>query len=434
MATTHREYPGGVNRRVVLQAGFSSLLGISLPGLLQLQAASGARGRRTSLIFVEMAGGPTQFETYDPKPDAPVEFRGEFQTIGTSIPGVQFSEWLPEQAKIAEKLCVIRSIHHGHNSHDPSSHLSQTGYYKSGPKGGPNQFPCIGSVIARVRGPNARSLPAYVAVPNTMRNGRAAYLGQAFNPFEAGGDPNSDKFEVPNLQLTKNVSIDRLNDRRSLLTTLDARRELQDLEGATKAVDDFSQQAFELVYGSRARDAFDISKEPDRIRDRYGRNTVGQSMLLARRLVEAGVTCVTVRSTGWDDHNKIAEGLAKHAPPFDRGVATLIQDLFERGMQDQVLVVAMGEFGRTPRVNNNAGRDHWGSVMSVMLAGGGLQPGIIGSSNSKGEVPEDNPYRPEHVLAMAYRHLGINPLLTFPDHSGRPRYLLEDRQLISELL
>ena len=143
---------------------------------------------------------------------------------------------------------------------------------------------------------------------------------------------------------------------------------------------------------------------------------------------------MTVRSTGWDDHNKIAEGLAKHAPPFDRGVATLIQDLFERGMQDQVLVVAMGEFGRTPRVNNNAGRDHWGSVMSVMLAGGGLQPGIIGSSNSKGEVPEDNPYRPEHVLAMAYRHLGINPLLTFPDHSGRPRYLLEDRQLISELL
>jgi len=434
MATTHREYPGGVNRRVVLQAGFSSLLGISLPGLLQLQAASGARGRRTSLIFVEMAGGPTQFETYDPKPDAPVEFRGEFQPIGTSVPGVQFSEWLPEQAKIAEKLCVIRSIHHGHNSHDPSSHLSQTGYYKSGPKGGPNQFPCIGSVIARVRGPNARSLPAYVAVPNTMRNGRAAYLGQAFNPFEAGGDPNSDKFEVPNLQLTKNVSIDRLNDRRSLLAILDARRELQDLEGATKAVDDFSQQAFELVYGSRARDAFDISKEPDRIRDRYGRNTVGQSMLLARRLVEAGVTCVTVRSTGWDDHNKIAEGLAKHAPPFDRGVATLIQDLFERGMQDQVLVVAMGEFGRTPRVNNNAGRDHWGSVMSVMLAGGGLQPGIIGSSNSKGEVPEDNPYRPEHVLAMAYRHLGINPLLTFPDHSGRPRYLLEDRQLISELL
>ena len=434
MATTHREYPGGVNRRVVLQAGFSSLLGISLPGLLQLQAASGARGRRTSLIFVEMAGGPAQFETYDPKPDAPVEFRGEFQPIGTSIPGVQFSEWLPEQAKIAEKLCVIRSIHHGHNSHDPSSHLSQTGYYKSGPKGGPNQFPCIGSVIARVRGPNARSLPAYVAVPNTMRNGRAAYLGQAFNPFEAGGDPNSDKFEVPNLQLTKNVSIDRLNDRRSLLTTLDARRELQDLEGATKAVDDFSQQAFELVYGSRARDAFDISKEPDRIRDRYGRNTVGQSMLLARRLVEAGVTCVTVRSTGWDDHNKIAEGLAKHAPPFDRGVATLIQDLFERGMQDQVLVVAMGEFGRTPRVNNNAGRDHWGSVMSVMLAGGGLQPGIIGSSNSKGEVPEDNPYRPEHVLAMAYRHLGIDPSLTFPDHSGRPRYLLEDHQLISELL
>ena len=434
MATTRCEFSADLNRRSVLQAGFSSLLGISLPGLLQLQAASGTKGRRTSLIFVELAGGPTQFETYDPKPDAPSEFRGEFEPIGTSIPGIQFSEWLPEQAKIAEKLSVIRSVHHGHNSHDPSSHLSQTGYYKSGPKGGPNQSPCIGSVIARVRGSNTPSLPAYVAVPDAMRNGRAAYLGQACNPFEAGGDPNSDKFEVPNLQLTKNVSIDRLNDRRKLLTTLDGRRNLRDLEGATRAVDDFSQQAFDLVYGSRAREAFDISQEPDKMRDRYGRNTVGQSMLLARRLVESGVTCVTVRSTGWDDHNKIAEGLAKHAPPYDRGVATLIQDLAERGMQDDVLVVAMGEFGRTPRVNNNAGRDHWGSVMSVMLAGGGLQPGIIGASNSKGEVPADKPYRPEHVLAMAYRHLGIDTSLTFPDHSGRPRYLLEDRQLISELL
>jgi len=434
MATTRREFAADLNRRSVLQAGFSSLLGISLPGLLQLQAASGTKGRRTSLIFIELAGGPTQFETYDPKPDAPSEFRGEFEPVGTSIPGIQFSEWMPEQAKIAEQLSVIRSIHHGHNSHDPSSHLSQTGYYKSGPKGGPNQAPCIGSVIARVRGPNAPSLPAYVAVPDTMRNGRASYLGQACNPFEAGGDPNSDTFEVPNLQLTGNVSIERLNDRRSLLTTLDARRGLRDLEGATRAVDDFSQQAFDLVYGSRAREAFDISQEPDKTRDRYGRNTVGQSMLLARRLVEAGVTCVTVRSTGWDDHNKIAEGLAKHAPPYDRGVATLVQDLAERGMQDDVLVVAMGEFGRTSRVNNNAGRDHWGSVMSVMLAGGGLQPGIIGASNSKGEVPADKPYRPEHVLAMAYRHLGIDTSLTFSDHSGRPRYLLEDRQLISELL
>ncbi|MDP7206161.1 MAG: DUF1501 domain-containing protein, partial [Pirellulaceae bacterium] len=369
MATTRREFAADLNRRSVLQAGFSSLLGISLPGLLQLQAASGTKGRRTALIFVELAGGPTQFETYDPKPDAPSEFRGEFEPVATSIPGIQFSEWMPEQAKIAEKLSVIRSIHHGHNSHDPSSHLSQTGYYKSGPKGGPNQSPCIGSVIARVRGPNTPSLPAYVAVPDTMRNGRAAYLGQSCNPFEAGGDPNSDMFEVPNLQLTKNVSIDRLHDRRSLLTTLDARRELRDLEGATRAVDDFSQQAFDLVYGSRAREAFDISREPDKTRDRYGRNTVGQSMLLARRLVEAGVTCVTVRSTGWDDHNKIAEGLAKHAPPYDLGVATLVQDLAERGLQDDVLVVAMGEFGRTPRVNSNAGRDHWGSVMSVMLAG-----------------------------------------------------------------
>jgi hypothetical protein len=410
------------------------MIGVSMPRLLQLQAASGSAGRKKSLIFVELAGGPTQFETYDPKPQAALEYRGAFEPIATSVPGIQFSEWMPEQARIADKLSVIRSIHHGHNSHDPSSHLSQTGYYKSGPKGGPNQSPCIGSVIAHVHGSNSLSLPAYVAVPSTMRNGRAAYLGQSCNPFEAGGDPNSDGFKVPNLQLAGNVTVDRLSNRRNLLTSLDTRQRLEDLGGAAQAVDDFSQQAFDLVHGSRARTAFDIAQESARDRDRYGRNTVGQSMLLARRLVEAGVTCVTVRSTGWDDHNKIADGLAKHAPPFDRGVAALIEDLHERGLQDDVLVVAMGEFGRTPRVNKNAGRDHWGSVMSVMLSGGGLRPAIVGASNSKGEVPVDRPYRPEHVLAMAYRHLGIDPSLTLLDHSGRPRFLLEDRRLIEELL
>jgi hypothetical protein len=427
----------GVRRRGFLKAGFLGAAGLSLADVLQLQSRASEAGRavrKTSVIFVELAGGPTQFETYDPKPKAPSEYRGTFDVVQTNTPGVIFSELMIEQAKIADKLAIVRSIHHRHNSHDPSSHLSQTGYYKTGPKGGPNQFPCFGSVIAKLRGPNAPSLPAYVAVPQVMRNGRSAYLGQSFNPFETASDPNDPKFHVRNLQLTSNLSIDRLGDRRELLSTLDARRRLQDLEGASTAVDEFSEQAFDLVYGSRAREAFDIANERDAMRDRYGRNTVGQSMLLARRLVEAGVTCVTVRCTGWDDHRKIASGLKQRAPNYDRGIATLIKDLYERGLQDDVLVVAMGEFGRTPRINKNAGRDHWGALMSVLLAGGGLKPGIVGASNSKGEVPADTPYRPENILAMLYRHLGIDPAMTLNDLSGRPRYLLEEREIVRELV
>jgi len=430
-------YCDGVPRRSFLKAGFLGAAGLSLADVLRMRAYANETGRsasRTSVIFVELAGGPTQFETYDPKPKAPIEYRGEFGTTQTNVPSVIFSELMVEQARIADKLSIIRSVHHGHNSHDPSSHLSQTGYYKTGKKGGPNQFPCFGSVVAKLRGPNAASLPAYVAVPSIMRNGQAAYLGMAFRPFETISDPNDPKFNVRNLQLAKNLSLDRLGDRRELLSTLDARQRIQDVVGASRAVDDFSRQAFDLVHGSNAREAFDIAKEPDAIRDRYGRNTVGQSMLLARRLVEAGVTCVTVRCTGWDDHSKMAKGLKQRVPNYDQGIATLVQEIYERGLESDVLVVAMGEFGRTPRINKNAGRDHWGALMSVLVAGGGLKPGIIGASNLKGEVPEEAPYRPENVLSMIYRHLGIDPESTFNDLSGRPRYLLEERDFIRELV
>ena len=427
----------GVSRRSFIKAGFLGAGGLSLADVLRLQTRARAAGqtvRKTSVIFVELAGGPTQFETYDPKPKAPVEYRGPFGVVQTKTSGGFFSEMMVEQAKIADRLAVVRSVHHRHNSHDPSSHLSQTGYYKTGPKGGPNQMPCFGSIVAKLRGPNATSLPAYVGVPRIMRNGQSAYLGQAFNPFETVSDPNDAKFHVRNLKLAGNLSINRLGDRRQLLTTLDARHRLHDLEGASQAVEEFSQQAFELVHGSRARQAFDLAKEPTSGRDRYGRNTFGQSMLLARRLVEAGVTCVTVRSTGWDDHTQIARGLRKREPDYDRAMAVLVDDLYDRGMQNDVLVVAMGEFGRTPRVNRNAGRDHWGALMSVVLAGGGLQTGIVGASNSKGEVPVDAKYQPENILAMIYRHLDIDPALTLDDLSGRPRFLLEERALVRELV
>ena len=303
------------SRRSFLRTGALGLGGLSLADVLRLRAAGSTKesggtqtsGSRTSVIFVELAGGPSQFETYDPKPLAPKEYRGPLSAIATSVPGVQFCELLPRQARMLDKLTVIRSIRHSRSSHDPSSHLTQTGYYKSGPKGGPAQMPSVGSVIGRTRGANDPALPAYVAVPTIMRNGGAAHLGKGFEPFQTRGDPNDSKFQVENLSLLDSVSMARLNDRRSLQSALDRQRELLDLDGSAVALDEFKQQAFDLVTSPLARRAFDISLETDSNRDRYGRNTVGQSMLLARRLVESGVTCVTVRVTGWDDHSSLVK-------------------------------------------------------------------------------------------------------------------------------
>jgi len=428
----------GISRRSALRVGTLGLAGfadLGLDQILRARAAAPRSARRhSSVIFVELAGGPTQFETYDPKPNAPQEYRGAFGVLGTRLPGVLFSEWMPRQAAIADKLTIIRSIHHPSNSHDPSSHLTQTGYYKRGPKGGPNQMPAFGCVAAKLLAPSKPALPSYVAVPRVMRNGGPAHLGKSYNPFETIGDPARSDFKVQNLALDASLDLRRLDDRRRLLGAFDARRRLADLQGASEAVDDFTYQAFDLITGPAAKIAFDISRESHATRDTYGRNPTGQSLLLARRLVEHGVSCVTVRVTGWDDHSKIAQGLKKKCPSYDQGLAALVTDLHDRGLTDDVLVIAMGEFGRTPRVNKNAGRDHWGSVMSVLLSGGRLRTGVLGASNSRGEVPIRNAYRPENVLAMLYRHLGIDPATTFADFTGRPRAVLERRELIKELV
>lgn len=425
----------GISRRGFLGAGFLGLGGLTLADVLRERAsAADVTGTaKTSVIFVELAGGPTQFETYDPKPDAPSNYRGPLSAIQTNLPGIMFSQFMAKQAQIADRLTIIRSIHHRSSSHDPSSHLTQTGYYKTGKKGGANQMPSLGSVAARFRGPNHPALPAYVAVPRVMRNGGSAQLGLSCAPFETGGDPNNAAFDVKNLGLLAGLTAERLGNRSELLAQLDAQRRLADMHGSAEAVDDFTRQAFDLVTGSRAREAFDLRREESQVRDAYGRNSVGQSLLLGRRLVEAGVTCVTVRVTGWDDHRDIAKGLGKRGPAYDQGLAALVRELDERGLASRVLVVAMGEFGRTPKVNKNAGRDHWGSLMSVLLAGGRLQRGVFGESNSRGEVPTSMPYRPENVLATVYQHLGIDPAQTFADLSGRPRYILEDRKVIREI-
>ena len=438
MATRNTEFCDGISRRAVIQAGLTGVAGISLPTLLHAQAESKAAAPKDrAVIYVEMAGGPTQHETYDPKPQAPKEYRGPLGTVATNVSGVILSELMVQQAKIMDKLAVIRSIHHDSGSHGTSAHLTQTGYYLRDRQSRDNDMPCIGSYIARIRGANKPGLPAFVSIPRDMRFGRAAWLGKGFNPFTTVRDADSKNFQVPNLTLMRGLTHERLKDRRALLRGFDSTRRTLDNKGVAEAMDQFTVQAFDMVTGDRARKAFDLKHESDKTRDTYGRNKIGQNLLLARRLVEQGVPFVSVRANSlgsWDDHNGVAKRMQQKGPAFDRGVAALISDLHTRGLNRDVMVVCMGEFGRTPRVNRNAGRDHWGRVMSVALAGGSIRTGVVvGASDSKGAAPAEAPYRPEHVLAILYRHMGIDPKMTFPDHSGRPRYILEDRKRIREI-
>jgi len=436
----------GISRRSLLKIGTLGLSGLTLADMLAMRAAaatnsagkslSGATPRKTSVIYFELAGGPTHFETYDPKPGAPEEYRGPMKAIDTALPGVQFCEVLPEQAKIADKLAVIRSIHHTNGSHGTSAHLTQTGYYLRDNQNRANEMPCAGSIASRLRGANVEGMPSYVSMPRAMRFGQSGWLGKAFNPFVVDRDPSQADFKVNNLFLEGELTLNRLDTRRDLLAALDHQKQIIDNDGVSASLDQFTRQAFEMLTTDRAREAFDLTKESESMRDRYGRTLTGQSLLLARRLVESGVTFVTVRmNESWDDHGNIAGAMRKKGPAFDQGLAALVSDIYARGLDQDVMIVAMGEFGRTPRVNKGGGRDHWGGVMSVMMSGGGLRVGqIVGSSTANGEVPHDNPYRPENVLATMYRHLGIDPANTFDDLTGRPRYILERRELIQELV
>ena len=434
------DFCDGIRRREALLAGLSGLAGLSLPDLLRLRAEAAQQGRskNTAVIFLELAGGPTQHETYDPKPNAPAEYRGPLTTVQTNVDGVRFSEVMTEQAKIMDKLVVLRGVRHNSGSHGTSAHLTQTGYYLRDPRARENHMPCIGSITAKVRGANKSGLPAYVAVPSDMRFGRSAWLGKGLNAFETSKSADSKPFVVPNLTLVKGLTPERLADRKALLAGFDDARRIIDTTGTAEATDEFTAKAFELVTGDAARKAFDIEEEPTKLRDRYGRNSIGQNMLLARRLVESGVTFVSVRCNtlgSWDDHRDVAGRMREKGPGYDRAVAALVSDLHERGLARDVMVVAMGEFGRTPRVNRTAGRDHWGRVMSVMMAGGNLQTGqVIGASDPTGAHPVDGQTRPENILSHLYRHLGIDPAMTFDDPSGRPRYILEDREAIPGLV
>ncbi len=426
-----------VSRRLALQLGLGGLAGLSLPDLLKLRATAAESARDTAVIYVLQEGGASQFETWDPKPDAPDGIRGEFGAIKTNVPGILFSEALPEQARIADKLVVLRSVHHPSTQHSSSVHLIKTGYYCR-PDTNENEMPSVGSCVAKLRGPVAPKVPPNVLLYVGERYDGPHHLGAGYRPFTVTNDEDRPALRVPNLALLGGVTGEQLNDRTALLNSFERDRRVHDPKGQAAALDDFQRRAVELVTGPAARKAFDLDAEPLRLRDRYGRNYIGDRFLMARRLVEHGVRFVTVGTFGWDHHGDLWADMRKNAPRFDRALAALVADLFDRGLAERVLVVVAGEFGRTPQIstinNLRPGRDHWGDVMSVLLAGGGFDGGrVVGSSDAKGALPTSSPYRLECVLALMYRHLGIDPATTLTDNTGRPRSLLEVRDRIKEL-
>ena len=386
-------------------------------------------------------------ETWDPKPDAPSGFRGPFGAIPTRLPGVQFGELMPELAKRLDRLAVLRTVNHGTGDHTKGNHWMLTGYPGPNFDASDNKIqrrPAMGSAVARLLGTRRPGLPPYVAVPH-LRGGTdnffhyAAYLGGSANPFIVESDPNDPKFQIKNLTLPRDMSLARLENRRSMLRAMDGLQRVT--EPARGDMDAYYNRAFDMLSGQAVAAAFDIAAESPALRDRYGRHTFGQSALLARRLVEAGTPFVTVNCVPWDHHGtgkqlKTEEGARQLIPPLDRAIGTLVDDLIDRGLFDSTLVVAMGEFGRTPRMNKDAGRDHWGNTFSVLMACGGMRMGqVIGRSSPRGEHVVDRPISPQDVAATVYHHLGIDSRsITFPDRTGRPTYLIESGEPIRELI
>jgi hypothetical protein len=402
---------GAPSRREFLHVGALTGLGLSLGGLFRLQAARADAksfehftGTAKSVIHIWLPGGWAQQETFDPKPLAPVEYRGDLGVIDTNLTGVQFSEKLVKTAQVADKITVVRSMTHGEAAHERGTHNMFTGYRPSPAL----TFPSFGSVVSHELGPRA-NLPPYVCVPNLPApDAGAGYLGSAFGPFVLGSDPAAEGFTVRDLALPGGVDADRFAKRQRLREAVG--RHFQKLEdaGTVAAMDSFYERAYALVSSAEARGAFDIKSESDAIKDEYGRNQAGQRMLLARRLVEAGVRFVTLSYGGWDMHGKIRDGITNTLPPFDQAFAALITDLDRRGMLDSTLVMVSSEFGRTPRINADAGRDHWPKVFSVVLAGGGIKRGqIYGASDAIAAEPAENPLSVEDLATTVYHCLGI---------------------------
>ena len=448
---------GPFSRRRFLEAGSLALGGMSLTDVLAGQAASGNTGKDTSVILLFLSGGPSQLETYDLKPDIPSSYRGIYAPIATNVPGITICDRFPLQARLADKFSLVRSLHHNMDSHSDGSITVLTG--RSPQKPDPtsrsrSKHPDFGSVASKVRGMSRHAIPPYVAVPHQLRMTRPGYLGLHHKAFDVG-DPSAKNYSPPQWANVSRQSGETLRNRRPLLEQLDRFHDGEGQRNSLQGTDEFRDLAYRLLTSSKTRRAFDIAREDDKLRARYGRNQWGQGCLMARRLAEAGTSVVTLYLdrlkhlpyivSNWDDHpgadgrpGHYAQYLSVRMPYLDQCLSALIEDIFDRGLDKRIMVVAVGEFGRTPRISaydGKTGRDHWPQAYSALISGGGLKMGqVVGATNSKAEYPTEQPFTPQHLLATIYHHLGIDTEMTHQDFAGRPIAILDNGQPIQELI
>lgn len=436
----------GFSRRDCLQLGLGGLLGGGLVGALQATALASGVGDSTpvrrqadSCILIWMDGGPSHYETFDPKPEAPAEIRGEFGTIQTKTPGMRFSEILPKLASISDSLAIVRSIRHDQGNHGAGNHYMMTGAPPRIPVGCGafvSFHPSLGSVVSHQLGA-PHGIPAYFSIPNMSRSGGPNFLGSRFAPFVVPDDPNGKSFRVRDVTLPTGLGDQRFSQRQLIRQQIDQMLRINHEAAGdpTLAADEFFQQGLQLISSPEAQAAFDIHREPDSIRDNYGRHAFGQRALLARRLVGAGVPFVTLYHGGWDHHSDIFNSFKTKVPPFEATIAALIEDLREQGMLERTMVIALGEFGRTPKVNSRGGRDHWSNAMSVLFAGGGTPGGqVIGATDRQGYAATERILSPENFVSTVYRKLGIDPAQILYTPQGRPTHLVSDETAIAELM
>ncbi len=439
-----------LTRRGFLQAGGLGLGGLSLADLLATEAQAAPKtSTENSVLILWMRGGPSQHETWDPKMEAPAEYRGAFGATSTNVPGIDICDMLPRSAQVMDKWSIIRSLHHTNAGHSAGDQILFTGHLP-GPDPTVNIHPSCGSIVSEQLGHLTPELPPYVMIPRQVPGTDSAYLGVAHKPFETLSDPAThEPFQLQNFSLVEGISDRRFGDRKSLLRNFDRFRRDVDQSGQLDAISDFQQQAYGILSSDRARRAFDLDAEPRGLRERYGfierynpmdprrcsASAFCQRLVLGRRLVEAGVRLVTVDCRWWDTHVEGVDSMKKgFLPRWDQSFSALIEDMHDRGLLDTTMVVAWGEFGRTPKLNATNGRDHYPNVFSAVVAGGPVQGGrVVGSSDSKGAYPLNNPKSPQDVLATVYRHLGIDPHKHYLDHSGRPIATLPFGKPIEEL-
>lgn len=436
----------GLSRRDSLTLGLGGLLSGGLVGALRAGAASGADASAAPIpkqadacILIWMDGGPSHYETFDPKPEAPSEIRGQFGTIATQTPGVRFSQPMKRLAAISDELAIVRSIRHDQGNHGAGNHYMMTGAPPRIPVGCGafvSFHPSLGSVVSHQVGA-PYGIPAYFSIPSMSRSGGPNFLGAKYAPFVVPDDPNRSSFRVRDVTIPSGLTDARFQTRQDIRSQIDKLMRITDAAAGDPAMasDEFFAQGLQLISSPEAQAAFDIHSEPGEVRNAYGRHPFGQRALLARRLVSAGVPFVTLYHGGWDHHTDIFKSFDKKMPPFEATIAALIEDLKNQGMLERTLVIALGEFGRTPKVNERGGRDHWSNAMSVMFAGGGTPGGqVIGATDRQGYAAIERVLAPENFVSTVYRKLGIDPGQMLYTPEGRPTHLVSDKAPISELM